>query len=387
MIAFLAVSLYPIVFIKMKIGILTLPLHTNYGGILQAYALQTVLERMGHEVCLIEKRRKPMRLPLWKTPLVYGKRIARNLMGHPFPIFYEQKINREMPIIRQNTDQFINKYIKLRFVDDFSEIKKTDFDAIVVGSDQVWRPKYFHEIEHAFLDFTKGWNIKRIAYAASFGTDEWEYTMEQTERCGELLRHFDAVSVREDSGVTLCHAHIDVEAQHVLDPTMLLAKEDYIQLFENANTPKSKGNLLNYILDEAPEKLALIDKIAKEKDLVSFRVNSKVENREASLQERIQPSVEQWLRGFYDAEFVITDSFHACVFSILFNKPFIAVGNKDRGMSRFTSLLSMFGLEKRLLTSSFYNIEQIENIDWSKVNAILKDKVCTSIKLLTTNLK
>ncbi len=372
----------------MKIGILTLPLHTNYGGILQAYALQTVLERMGHEVCVIEKKRKPFQLPLWKAPLVYGKRIIRNVTGHPFPIFYEQKINREKPIVQQHTDRFIHKYIKRRFVDDFSEIKETDFDVIVVGSDQVWRPKYFLDgIEHAYLDFTDRWNIKRIAYAVSFGTDEWEYTPRQKNRCKELIKNFDTVSVREDSGVTLCHAHFDVEAQHVLDPTMLLAKEDYIQLFENANTPKSKGNLLNYILDEAPEKLALIDKIAKEKDLVSFRVNSKVENREASLQERIQPSVEQWLRGFYDAEFVITDSFHACVFSILFNKPFIAVGNKDRGMSRFTSLLSMFGLEKRLLTSSFYNIGQIENIDWSKVNAILKDKVCASIKLLTTNLK
>lgn len=335
----------------MKIGILTLPLHTNYGGILQAYALQTVLERMGHDVCLIEKRRKPMRLPLWKTPLVYGKRIARNLMGHPFPIFYEQKINREMPIIRQNTDQFINKYIKRRFVDDFSEIKKTDFDAIVVGSDQVWRPKYFLDgIEHAYLDFTDRWNIKRIAYAASFGTDEWEYTPEQTRRCGELLKHFNGISVREDSGVDLCRTHFGVEAQQVLDPTMLLTKEDYIQLFENTDTPKSKGTLLNYILDETPEKLALIDQIAQEKNLVPFRVNSKVENKKAPLKERIQPSVEQWLRGFYDAEFVVTDSFHACVFSILFNKPFIAIGNEDRGTSRFTSLLSMFGLKDRLIT-------------------------------------
>ena len=367
----------------MKIGILTLPLHYNYGGILQAYALQTVLERMGHEVCLIEKKCKFLPFPLWKAPLVYGKRILMNVFGHPFPIFYEQQAN----IIRKNTEQFINKYIKRRIVDTFSEIREDDFDVIVVGSDQIWRPKYFKDIEHAYLDFAKGWNIKRIAYAASFGTNEWEYTPKQTIRCGELLKYFNAVSVREDSGVDLCRTHFGVEAKHVLDPTMLLTKEDYIRLFENDNIPKSKGTLLTYILDEAPEKLALIDKIAKEKDLVSFRVNSKVENREASLQERIQPSVEQWLRGFYDAEFVITDSFHACVFSILFNKPFIAVGNKDRGMSRFTSLLSMFGLEKRLLTSSFYNIEQIENIDWSKVNAILKDKVCTSIKLLTTNLK
>lgn len=79
-------------------------------------------------------------------------------------------------------------------------------------------------------------------------------------------------------------------------------------------------------------------------------MNSKVENKKAPLQERIQPSVEQWLRGFYDAEFVVTDSFHACVFSILFNKPFIAIENEDRGTSRFTSLLSMFGLKDRLIT-------------------------------------
>ena len=237
----------------MKIGILTLPLHTNYGGILQAYALQTVLERMGHEVCLIEKKRKPFRLPLWKAPLVYGKRVLKNLAGHPYPIFYEQKVNREEPITRQNTDLFIKRYIKRRIVNDFSELKESDFDAIVVGSDQIWRPKYFNgNIEDAYLKFAEGWNIKRIAYAASFGTDEWEYTAAQTKECARLLKQFDAVSVREASGVDLCRKHFGVEARHVLDPTMLLTAEDYIRLFETAGTPKSPGTLLCYILDETP---------------------------------------------------------------------------------------------------------------------------------------
>ncbi len=75
----------------MKVGILTLPLHTNYGGILQAYALQTVLERMGHNVSLIERRREPLKLPLWKAPLSYGKRILKNMLGHPFPIFMSKR--------------------------------------------------------------------------------------------------------------------------------------------------------------------------------------------------------------------------------------------------------------------------------------------------------
>lgn len=354
----------------MKIGILTLPLHTNYGGILQAYALQTVLERMGHEVCLIEKRRKPLKLPLWKAPLSYGKRIVKNLTGHPFPIFYEQKINRERPIVRQNTEKFINKYIKRRIVDDYSDIKETDFDAIVVGSDQIWRPKYFHDIECAFLDFTEGWNIKRIAYAASFGTDEWEYTPKQTKRCRELIKIFDSVSVRESSGVDLCRKYLGVDAVHVLDPTMLLSEDDYIQLFKNAKTPKSNGTLLCYILDETQEKTALVNRIAEEKKLVPFRVNSKVENHSAPLSERIQPPVEQWLRGFYNSEFIVTDSFHACVFSILFNKPFVVVGNVDRGMSRFTSLLEMFGLNDRLFTD-MPESQSVEYINWQEVNALL----------------
>lgn len=354
----------------MKIGILTLPLHTNYGGILQAYALQTVLERMGHEVSLIEKRREPFKLPLWKAPLSYGKRILKNMIGHPFPIFYEQKLNREIPVVCQYTDKFIKKHIKRRIIDNYIDVHQYGFDAIVVGSDQIWRPKYFRPIEHAYLDFTEGWNIKRIAYAASFGTDKWEYTLKQTRICRRFLQSFDTVSVREISGVDLCREHFNIQAIHVLDPTMLLEPGDYIKLFEAAGTPKSPGTLLNYILDETPEKMALIEKLSKDKGLVPFRVNSKVENINAPLQERIQPPVEQWVRGFYDAEFVVTDSFHACVFSILFNKPFLVIGNAARGMSRFTSLLRMFGLEDRLIDGSLSNNITID-ISWRDVIAML----------------
>lgn len=370
----------------MRIAILTLPLHTNYGGILQAYALQTVLERMGHEVCLVEKRRKPVTLPLWKAPLVYGKRILKNVSGHSFPILYEQKVNREEPVVRQHTDKFIDQYIKRRIAGDFSEIKKSDYDAFVVGSDQIWRPMYFNDrIERAYLDFTEGWGVRRVAYAASFGTDEWEYTPKQTERCGALLRRFDAVSVRESSAVDLCREHFGVEAQHVLDPTMLLAKEDYVRLFENAKTPKSNGTLLNYILDDTPEKTALVNKIAGERHLVPFMVNSKVEDKTVPLADRIQPPLEQWLRGFHDAEFVVTDSFHACVFSILFNKPFIAIGNVNRGLSRFNSLLGTFGLEDRLMEPSS-NVNACLDFDWMSINSKLDAKREDAKSFLVNNL-
>lgn len=369
----------------MKIGILTLPLHTNYGGILQAYALQTVLQRMGHEVCLLEEEHS-FKLPLWKAPLVYSKRILKNIFGQQCPIFYEKKLERESLIIRQNTERFISKYINIRKVTSFHDIKKNDYDAIIVGSDQIWRPKYFPGIEHAYLDFTDGWNIKRIAYAASFGTDEWEYTSKQTETSSSLLKLFDAVSVREESAVALCLNHLGVEAKHVLDPTMLLSKEDYIRLFEVSGIPKSPGKLLCYILDESQEVWSYIEAVAQKKSIVPFRVNSKVENLNAPLLERVQPPVELWLRGFYDAEFVITDSFHACVFAILFNKPFIALGNEKRGMSRFYSLLDMFGLQDRLF-SSLKEPNICDMIDWSLVEAKLKKQQIYACNFLENSLK
>ena len=107
---------------------------------------------------------------------------------------------------------------------------------------------------------------------------------------------------------------------------------------------------------ETPEKTALVNKIAEEKHLVPFCVNSMVENPMSPLNERIQPPVEQWLRGFYDAAFVVTDSFHACVFSIIFNKPFVVFSNHERGIGRFISLFNLFNINGVHISKQHYNI-------------------------------
>ena len=230
-----------------------------------------------------------------------------------------------------------------------------DIDAIIVGSDQVWRHYYFTlsykcGIENAFLKFCEKEKLKRVAYAASFGNDVWEYSKEETKECARLLRRFDAVSVREISAVGFCQNMLGrKDAQQVLDPTMLLSKDEYIKIIENNKPNKSPGNLMCYILDETEEKKTLVDIIANGRQLMVFRVGSKVEDQKATNTERIQPPLEEWLQGFVDASFVVTDSFHACVFSILFNKPFVVIGNKFRGMSRFYSLLEMFSLSKNLI--------------------------------------
>lgn len=347
----------------MKIGILTLPLHTNYGGILQAYALQTVLGHMGHSVVILDH--SPYKhLSWWKLPLAYCKRfIKKFFLGKDIRIVYEPWFNKMYPIISQNTQPFIDKYLNRKEVNNLCKLSANDFDAIVVGSDQIWRPLYYSRIENAYLKFAKGWKVKRIAYAASFGTDKKEYTAKQIGECSKLIKLFDYISVREDSGVELCWDYFQVKAEHLLDPTMLLSKDDYQKFIKQAGTSKSPGNMLVYLLDETEDKRALVNKIAREQSLLPFRVGSKVEDVAAPLEERIQPPVEQWLRGFYDAKFVMTDSFHACVFSILFGKPFVVYGNKKRGLARFESLLRQFDLEDCLVESS----TDYKNIDMNKI--------------------
>ena len=375
---------------KMKIGVLTLQLHNNFGGILQAYALQKVLKDFGHNVVLIDKSRYVSLGPWYKRYPIYIKRgINRFIFGKNIIVKADIEQNRLLKTIAKYTEPFIEKHIRRGYTKDFSNIREQDFDVLIVGSDQVWRPKYFFsKIENAYLDFAKEWKIKRIAYAASFGTDEWEYTKEQTSNCAALLKKFNAVSVRESSAVQLCSDNFGVKAEHVLDPTMLLCKEDYIKLFKDYNTAQSDGNFFCYILDDGEEKKSLIDCVAKQKGLKAFYVNSRYEDLDAPLEERIQQPVEKWLRAFYDAEFVITDSFHACVFSIIFNKPFIVYGNKERGLARFNSLLSIFGLEERIVTTKEEATKAISKpIDWERVNEVHKQWKEKSMSFLNNNLK
>jgi hypothetical protein len=379
----------------MKIGILTKQLNNNYGGILQAYALQKVLQQMGHDATVIDKSRF-IKLPLFKKYPSYFKRLIKKLLfDSDLVVRWNEKYNEDMAIMSTNTYPFILKHIKrIEANNNYSNIKQDDFDAFVVGSDQVWRPKYFGQniIPCAYLSFAKEWNVKRISYAASFGTEDWEYTEEETSVCRDLLKLFDGVSVREDSAIDLCANYLGREdALHVLDPTMLLEKEDYICLVEKENEPKSPGNLFCYILDEDEQKNGIIATIAIQINAVPFtqmpKCHISYENLKYRLEDCVYPAVTAWLRAFMDAEMVVTDSFHGCVFSIIFNKPFIVYGNKGRGMARFHSLLSIFGLENRLITNNEGALKVInESIDWESVNAKKKEWQEKSYNFLKNNL-
>lgn len=365
----------------MKIGIFTLPLHTNYGGILQAYALYATLQKMGHTPCMISKCTPPPLPPAWKAPFTYGLRKFKRWRGKKNLVVYKE---RNKQIIARHTQPFVDKYLPNQCGNhgiDGRQIR--ELDAVIVGSDQIWRPRYARPIERSFLDFTRKQPLRRIAYAVSFGSDTWEYTPEQTVRCAALAKQFTGISVREDKGVDLCRQHLGVEALHVLDPTLLLRAEDYKQLIGQKPTAASPGDMMAYILDATPEIRQEIQEIGARLHLTPFFANSETENQDLPAEERIQPPVEHWLQGFADASFIVTDSFHACVFSILFNKPFLVFGNPARGLSRIESLLKIFHLENRLVTPGQDLTGPIQqSIDWEQVNRILESERTKAMNFL-----
>lgn len=347
----------------MKIGILTQPLTTNYGGILQNFALQKVLSGLGHDVYTID----------------YGK---SSWLGYIHNCVSFARIgfrgNRpETPIENRNKQrgfrQFIGKHIRTTVPRtgkiDWKLVDSLRFDAVIVGSDQVWRPCYNYDITAMFLK-TIGGNIRKIAYAASFGTDVWEFTDLQTNECRELIKSFTGVSVREEDAVGMCKRHLDCDATWVLDPTLLLTKEDYQEVCIDVEC--KRPFVFAYILDESEKKVSEIKRFAAAKGL-DYLIKSAGPKADA------KDTIEEWLSYFRDAKYVITDSFHGTVFSILFNKDFMVYGNNKRGNSRFNSLLGLFSLQNRL-TASIPN--EWSAIDWNAVNCAHKSKKEESINWL-----
>ncbi|MNQ54279.1 Polysaccharide pyruvyl transferase [compost metagenome] len=369
-----------------KIGILTLPLTSkNYGGILQAYALNKFLLKYTDNVELID-RRFPLTLKSRFILFVYRLCLPNylntiNSFYRPIENFVENNFNKSYPLYR--------------FSDSENYIMKNNFTHLITGSDQVFRMLYSKSL---YRDLFLGYNInalKKVSYAASFGKDCWEDESRFLE-VQKLLREFNGISVREDSGVAICADKFELSATHNIDPTFLLEKKDYLSLIYAGSEIKTHHNeklLCTYVLDNNPEKNEIIVEVSRILDLKINRFGEKPiinRNNFKNFFNKKCDSIEDWLNAINIAEFVVTDSFHGVAFSIIFNKQFIAIGNKSRGLSRFLSILKIFNLEKRLIfiDTDHKNLKDIINdrIDYSIINSIIENEKHNSDLYLKKNL-
>lgn len=296
---------------------------------------------------------------------VYGVRglVIRNPFDRTYcplaPKYCDKNFIRSLPKTREC---FSRKQLS-------KAVKEESFDAFIVGSDQVWREEYTPDITAYFLDFlTVNDTRPKIAYSASFGISEKPVSREQLPYCVELLKMFSAISVREDSGLDIIREEFGInKAIKTLDPTLLLTEKDYRMLIK----PDDDRKILKisaYILDYDYDKREVVR-------LVGDFTGTEANIFDCNYHGKPMMTVSQWLAAFANADFIVTDSFHGMVFSIIFKKDFIIYANKERGIDRFISLLGKLGLQNRIVFSSeeFKNNKYLllSNIDYEKVYAEL----------------
>lgn len=365
------------------------PLGGNYGGMLQAFALQRSIRTLGYDAVTVNSEVSRMRLKPKLIKLYLVIKALRERLPTPATI---SKADRE--VLWSFTNEFVSKNIAT--VDLFSMSLRrrrkylNKFHAIVVGSDQVWRRPY-SELSRQFLQYAYGLNIRKFSYAASFGIDNVsEYSFVQKVKARILLQQFSSLSVREDSGVTICRQNFQLDAELHVDPTMLLSRKDYTEVIQSSQEllDHPKNVLFSYILDNdisakvTTESLATSMKLDVESFLVQLpSTASQLSNDLDSF--KLEP-VESWLNGIRNARYVVTDSFHGTVFSIIFNKPFIVLRNPRRGSARIESLLRMFNLENRTIEAGSPSeaILNLKEPNWARVNAILEKERSRGINYL-----
>ncbi|MFK3936218.1 polysaccharide pyruvyl transferase family protein [Alkalihalobacillus sp. NPDC078783] len=347
-----------------KIGIITLNGYKNYGNRLQNYALQEAIKSLDYQVETI----------LVDTGTTETKRVSHKKKVNELPKKIISRLlnmkNKKQIIIRTNRfKDFSKNYIHETSYNiagdaDYKE-DLLNFKAFVTGSDQVWNPYYINGSSAYFLSFAP--IEKRISYAASFGISHIpnEFQKEYKENLDKIMH----LSVREDQGAEIIKDLTGRKAQVVVDPTMLLTKEQWRSISSSSNSKPTKPYLLTYFLGEiSRSSQTKIEKLAKDKKLEIVNLAN------LSDLQRYTSDPSEFLDFIDSAEIFCTDSFHGVVFSILFEKTFIVferTGSLPSMYSRLETLLSKFNLKQRMEKNVNFD-DYINEIDYSEVEGTLK---------------
>lgn len=358
--------------------------HENYGQVLQAYALQTILERQGHTVQQIRYcgQRKGKELLLVRlNPLHLIRAMVNRCVSRPYDSHIEER--NFSAFKRQRLHLSEDEYFSI------SDLRQNPpaADAYIVGSDQVWNEIDANAYANPwFLDFGDP-ATKRIAYAASFGRKEIPIRLQNY--IAPLLAHMDAISVREASGVTICRKAGRAQVNHVLDPTLLLRSEDYMAIAEN-NSPSS-AHMMGYFLGadmEIPWSELHGYNRAHQRELRITEISRGKEYLPDNLS-YYYPSIHKWLADISSCSCMVTNSFHGTAFAVIMRRPFLVFPRRDRSKGineRIYSLLETLGLQERIYSpkKGSFARQMDAAIDWKEVENALQMQRKNSIEFLAS---
>lgn len=293
--------------------------------------------------------------------------------------------------------KFMEKYFpvtKKRTIDEMEQCNKF-CDSFMLGSDQLWVQNYVNLVGHTFfLDFVEN-EKKKIAYSTSLGYDQYKGTEEEKCVAKTYLQRFDAISVREASGVRICKEEFDIEAVRKLDPVFLCDIKYYNELADNAKIEIGGKYILCYILDPSEEKKQAVkyleEKLGlKAKVILDLKTFSKSKEKWGMDNVVENVTVEDFIRLIKNSEFLFSDSHHGICFGLIYHKNFICVANRSRGYTRFVSLFELLQIREHMVDDAEEIIGEekfLEEIDYVRVDSILEKEKEEAFEWLKNALK
>ncbi len=357
-----------------KVGVLTFHRAHNFGAVLQAYALQKAIEKKGYE-CQIVDYRNP-KIEKWfhnATIKVKVKNLAKYVLHHSYTVEKKKKGRR--------FDKFISENINLSKVYRCAECFKDDYDAVVVGSDQVWNLDMTGGDMNFFLPYDNG--AAKLTYAASFGKNTVpDIYKAEVKNC---LSSFESLYVREQDGVKLISEISGKKAERTSDPTLLLDKNEW----KKVSKPILEGKkyVLLYLVANQTHAIEIAKKMAEKKGCEVVYVDPPRQTTDGVIN-LMDVGPGEFLHLIANAECVVTTSFHGLILSINHNVPFLfELSNQTQNTnSRLNEVNNTYSLEKYRIKSN--NIDDYTDIsyDWSLINEKISDERNESMNKLIASL-
>lgn len=358
-----------------KIGMMTFPNSTSFGASLQMFALYTTIHKLGYDVEVINyinshmENRKHVPSASAQTKHTIGTVVNNWLCQNPKQNAF-RKFEKQMHFYPNNI---------IRTSKELSALSDR-YSHVIVGSDQVWNPLITNFDTGYLLDFC-GKDTKRVAYAPSFGVSSLDDQYREAYIRG-LLR-FDALSAREIRGQELISELIGEDSQLVLDPSMLMTKNEWMKIIHKCKY-SSNGYIVRFLLNKSQQNDRFVEELSKKKGLPVYEIggNFLTNFRHKNMRYSGVIGPAEWLDIINNANCVVTDSFHGTAFSILFEKE-LYVSLVSSTNSRLVTLLDNFNLTNRVINSA---CEEYTDINYDAVEKILGEKREESMAYLRRSL-
>lgn len=371
----------------MKTGILTFHWADDYGAMLQSYGLKTFLEAQGHVTEILPYAPLKCIGRYWLFPYILRKNKYGKMELATRQVVYRLKQNggmlAEFLQRRKNMRRFrkncLTKSVSIR---NAEKLSCKEYDCVLVGSDQVWNPELTLGLDDAYLGNVKKGNCRFVSYAASFGGSS--LSEDYSEKLKRALRdNFDALSLREQGAVPYVQSLVDKPVYCTLDPTLLLERTEWEKV---AKKPKEQGYILVYNTAANEAVFEYAYRLAKEKNCRVIRLSSflnRLPKRYSFFENCLAAGPAEFLGLFANAEYVVTNSFHGTVFSVVFEKRFVVFGYEGRSL-RITDFLKKLNLEQHFVQTVEQPMPEV--VEWNEVKDALEKERKTSVDFLKQNM-